>query len=66
MIGSALIFIGMVEAITLPRVVVKRARGEASRLGVTIEEYFLDLVSRDLDPAERSVEYLLAAEELLQ
>jgi len=35
------------------------------RLGVTLEEYILDLVTRDLDPEERAREYIEATRNLI-
>ncbi len=52
--------------IMLPRVVVERAREEARKLGISLEEYFLELVSQNLDPKDRAVEYIEASKELLE
>jgi len=54
------------EAILLPRVVVHRLRREAERQGLSMEEYLLELLSRNLDPESRAREYIEAAEELLE
>jgi len=51
--------------ITIPESVAKRIREVAERLGVTLEEYILDLVTRDLDPEERAREYIEAARDLV-
>lgn len=56
----------MCTSISLPKVVIERAKKEARRLGVSIEEYFLELVSQGLDPRDRSVEYIKACKELLE
>ena len=53
------------EAVQLPRSVARRLRREAERLGLTVEEYLLDLLSQSLDPRERAREYIDAALELL-
>ncbi|WP_341871669.1 hypothetical protein [Pyrolobus fumarii] len=43
--------------IRIPRSMVKRLAREAEKLGVTLEEYILDLLSSDTDPPERAREY---------
>jgi len=52
--------------ITVPERVAKRIREEARRLGVTSEEYLIELVTQGLDPKDRAVEYIESAKELLQ
>ncbi len=52
--------------ISLPRSIVERLYREAQRLGLTIEEYLIELAARDLDPSERAKEYIKAAQELLE
>jgi len=52
-------------AIMIPESVAKRIREAAERLGVTLEEYILDLVTKDLDPEERAREYIEAARDLV-
>ncbi|ABM80532.1 PaREP1 family protein [Hyperthermus butylicus] len=54
-----------VAAVRLPRSVVERLEREARRLGLSFEEYVLELVLRDLDPTERAREYVEAAHDLL-
>jgi len=51
--------------ITIPESIAKRIREVAERLGVTPEEYILDLVTRDLDPEERAREYIKAVHDLV-
>jgi len=46
--------------------VARRIWEEAERLGVTPDEYLLELVTQGLDPRGRAVEYVEAAEELLE
>ena len=48
-----------------PRVAEKLEK-EARKMGLGLEEYLLELALRDLDPSERAVEYIDAAEELLR
>jgi len=52
--------------ITVPKRVAKRIREEARRLGVTSEEYLIELITQGLDPKDRAVEYIESAKELLQ
>jgi len=52
-------------AFTIPESMARRIREVAERLGVTPEEYILDLVTRDLDPEERAREYIEAARDLV-
>ena len=39
---------------------------EARRRGISLEEYVLELVLRDLDPPERAKEYVEASKDLLE
>jgi hypothetical protein len=41
---------GGVEGLSLPRVVIEELRERARRAGSTVEEYVLDLLTRDEDP----------------
>jgi len=51
--------------ITIPESIARRIREAAEKLGVTPEEYILDVLTRDVDPGERAGEYIEAARELL-
>ncbi len=53
-------------SISIPKTVAKRIREEAEKLGMTNEEYLLELVTRGLDPRDRARDYIEAAEELLE
>ena len=53
-------------AVWIPRGVAERLEREARRLGVSLEEYVLDLLLRDLDPLGRAREYAEAARILLE
>ncbi len=44
----------------------RRIREEAERHGLSVEEYLVELLSRDLDPKGRAQEYVEAAEGLLE
>ena len=56
----------MSTTITLPRVIVERIRREAERLGLSLDEYLVELLSQSLDPRDRAREYAEAARELLE
>ena len=44
----------------------RRVREEAEKLGVSVDEYLVELLSQGLDPRDKAVEYIEAAEELLE
>ena len=46
--------------------IAKRVQEEAKKLGVSVDEYVVELLSQGLDPKERAVEYVEAAKELLK
>ncbi|AEM39104.1 PaREP1 family protein [Pyrolobus fumarii 1A] len=54
------------ETIVVPASVVRRLREEAEKLGLSPEEYLVELVLRDLDPPERAREYIEASKSLLE
>lgn len=56
----------MNTTITVLERVARRIREEARRLGITSEEYLIELVTQGLDPRDRAVEYIESARELLQ
>ena len=43
----------------------RRVREEAEKQGLSVEEYLVELLSQGLDPRERALEYIEAAEGLL-
>jgi HEPN domain-containing protein len=45
---------------------VEHARREAEKLGLSLEEYIIELVTQGLDPKDRAREYVEAAKELLE
>ncbi len=55
----------MMVTISIPSKTAQRIREEARRLGVSVEEYVLELITQGLDPRVRAVEYIEAAEELV-
>jgi len=44
----------------------RRVREEAEKLGITPDEYLVELLSQGLDPKGKAVEYIEAARELLE
>ena len=49
------------ETIVVPASIARRLREEAEKLGLSPEEYLVELVLRDLDPPERAREYIEAS-----
>ena len=56
----------LLEVIRLPRSIAQRLRIEAEKQGMQLEEYLVELATRDLDPLERAREYAEAARGLLE
>ncbi len=58
----------MAESITVrvPRRVAERLEREARRIGLSLDEYLIELILRDIDPPERALDYAEAAGELLE
>jgi len=52
--------------IQIPETTMKRVREEAKRLGMSVEEYVVEALTRSLDPKSRAKEYLEAAREMLR
>jgi uncharacterized protein (UPF0332 family) len=57
--------LGGAKGLSLPRVVIEELRERARRAGSTVEEYVLDLLTRDEDPREAWRRYLEGAVQLL-
>jgi len=51
--------------VTLPKSIAERARREAEKLGVSLEEFIVELLIQGLDPRDRAAGYVEASEELL-
>ncbi|WP_048191473.1 PaREP1 family protein [Pyrolobus fumarii] len=51
--------------VSIPRSLAERARKEAEKLGLGLEEYIIELLAEGLDPKDRAQEYVEAALELL-
>lgn len=55
----------MKEVIVVKGVVAKRLKEEVEKLDISLEEYLLDLMTREMDPRDRAREYIEASEKLL-
>lgn len=44
----------------------KRVKEEAEKLGFTVDEYVVELLSQGLDPKDRALEYVSATRDLLE
>ena len=53
------------EETVLPRIIMRRLRREAEKLGVNLEEYPLRALSQSLDPRDRAIEYVETAKRAL-
>lgn len=51
--------------ITLPSTILKILKEKASRYGVSIEEYFFDILLNDCNPGESAKEYIKGTKELI-
>ncbi len=56
----------MTESLVIRGRLARRVREEAERLGVSIDEYLVEVLSQNLDPKDRAWEYVEAAEDLLR
>ncbi len=56
----------MAVFISIPRSLAEHARRLAEQLGLSLEEYIVELIVKELDPGSRAVEYINAAKELLE
>ncbi len=63
--SSSIIEVPSTLNIKLTRSAIERLERKAGRLGLSVEEYVLDLLLRDLDPHERAQEYIEASKGLL-
>lgn len=52
--------------VTLPKFIIEELKERASRAGVTVEEYLLDILVEDIDPVEGASKYIRGAEELIE
>lgn len=56
----------MGEVVVLRGRLAKRVREEAAKLGFSVDEYLVEVLSQGLDPRDRAREYIEAAEDLLK
>ncbi len=56
----------MEEAIVLRGRIARNIREKAAKLGVSVDEYIVELLTQTLDPKTKAVEYIEVAEELLK
>lgn len=56
----------MVETVVFHGKLARRVREDAERLGLSVDEYLVEILSQRLDPKDRALEYVEAAEELLE
>ena len=56
----------MAEALVIRGRLARRVREEAEKLGFSIDEYLVEVLSQGLDPKDRAREYVEAAEDLLE
>ena len=56
----------MPEALVIRGRLARRVREEAEKYGLSVEEYLVEVLSQGLDPKDRALEYVEAAEDLLE
>ncbi|MCE4603104.1 MAG: PaREP1 family protein [Desulfurococcales archaeon] len=56
----------MAEKLYIGGRLARRIRDEAEKLGFSVEEYLVEVLSQGLDPKDRAQEYVGAAEDLLE
>ncbi len=56
----------MATTIIIPRRVAERVHREAEKLGISVEEYLLELLTQNLDPLDKALEYIDISRELLE
>jgi len=56
----------LTTTITIPRRVAERVHREAEKLGISVEEYLLELLTHNLDPLDKAREYIDVSKELLE
>jgi len=53
------------SSIVIPRRIIERLKKEAEKLGVSLDEYIVELLTRESDPRDKALEYVDAAYELI-
>ncbi|MEB2836835.1 MAG: PaREP1 family protein [Desulfurococcales archaeon] len=56
----------MTEVLLIRGRLARRVREEAEKYGLSVEEYLVELLSQGLDPKDKALEYVKAAEDLLE
>ena len=56
----------MSTAIIVPATIAQRLREKAERLGMSVDEYLVELLLQDLDPRDKARDYIEAAIDLLK
>ena len=56
----------MAEALVIRGRLARRVREEAEKQGFSVDEYLVEVLSQGLDPRDRALEYIEAAEDLLK
>ncbi len=56
----------MAEALVIRGRLARRVREKAEKYGLSVDEYLVELLSQGLDPRDRALEYIEAAEDLLE
>lgn len=56
----------MFETITVSKTTLDRIRKEAEKLGISVEEYVVEVLSEGLDPRDKAKEYIETARNLLR
>ena len=59
-------FLDLTEILVIRGRLAKRVKEEAEKLGFSIDEYLIEVLSQDLDPRDRAQEYGKVTEELLE
>lgn len=53
-------------SITLPKIILEELQRKAGEMGVSIEEYMFDIITKDYDPETAIERYLTGAQQLLE
>ena len=56
----------MAEALVIRGWLARRVREEAEKLGLTVDEYLVEVLTRALNPKDKALEYIEAAEGLIE
>jgi len=56
----------LTTTIAIPRNIAKKLRDRARDLGLTLDEYLVEIALQELDPPKRAIEYIEASKELIE